>query len=142
MSGLTIGDAAARLSDMTQTATQSTHSNDTDHEILVTAMARAARKAQRQLAAMTSAARAAALHRAADRLEASATTVLAANQRDLAAGQANGLSKAMLDRLALDEARLAGIAQAVRAVADLPDPVGDVIDSLERPNGLRLQRIR
>ncbi len=142
MSGLTIDDAAARLSDMTQTATQSTHSNDTDHEMLVTAMARAARKAQRQLAMMTSAARAAALHRAADRLEASAPTILAANASDLAAGRANGLAQAMLDRLALDETRLAGIAQAVRAVADLPDPVGEVIDSAERPNGLRLQRIR
>ena len=48
----------------------------------------------------------------------------------------------LLDRLALDESRLAGIADAVAAVADLPDPVGQVIDASERPNGLKMQRIR
>jgi glutamate-5-semialdehyde dehydrogenase len=109
---------------------------------LVTRLAEAARLAQHELAAMPSAARAAALHRAADALRAAAPQVLAANAIDLAAGAANGLSAAMLDRLALDEARLAGIADAVAAVADLPDPVGQVIDSHEQPNGLKFQRIR
>jgi glutamate-5-semialdehyde dehydrogenase len=109
---------------------------------LVTACARAARSAQRQLAALPSAVRAAALHRAAQALRAATTAVLAANAQDLAAGEANGLSKAMLDRLALDQARLAGIADAVAAVADLPDPVGQVIDEVMRPNGLSLSRIR
>ncbi|MCM0000891.1 MAG: glutamate-5-semialdehyde dehydrogenase [Erythrobacter sp.] len=113
-----------------------------DPAALVTALARDARAAQRQLAAMTSAARAAALHRAAEALRAAAPQVLAANAADLAAGEARGLSGAMLDRLMLDEARLAGVADAVAAVADLPDPVGVVIDSAERPNGLRLSRIR
>ncbi len=113
-----------------------------DPAALVTGLAKAARLAQRQLAAMPSEARAAALHRAADALRAAAPAVLAANAKDLAEGQAAGLSTAMLDRLALDEARLAGIADAVAAVADLPDPVGQVIDSSQRPNGLRLQRIR
>lgn len=113
-----------------------------DPAALVTALAKAARMAQRQLAAMPSEARAAALHRAADALRAAAPAVLEANAKDLAAGAASGLSKAMIDRLALDEARLAGIADAVAAVADLPDPVGQVIDSSDRPNGLKLQRIR
>lgn len=113
-----------------------------DPVALVTGLAEAARLAQRQLAAMPSESRAAALHRAADALRAAAPAVLAANAKDLAAGQASGLSSAMLDRLALDEVRLAGIAAAVAAVADLPDPVGQVIDSSEQPNGLRLQRIR
>jgi glutamate-5-semialdehyde dehydrogenase len=94
------------------------------------------------LAALPSAARAGALHHAAEALRAAAPAVLAANAEDLAAGAANGLSKAMIDRLALDRARLAGIADAVDAVADLPDPVGQVIDAYERPNGLRLSRIR
>jgi glutamate-5-semialdehyde dehydrogenase len=114
----------------------------TDAEALVHGLARAARLAQRQLAAMPSAARAAALHCAAEALRAATPAVLAANALDLAAGEANGLSKAMLDRLALDEARLAGIAAAVAAVADLPDPVGQIIDQSERPNGLKLSRIR
>lgn len=113
-----------------------------DPVALVTSLAEAARLAQRQLAAMPSAVRAAALHRAAESLRAATPAILAANAEDLAAGEANGLTNAMLDRLALDETRLAGIADAVAAVADLPDPVGEVIDRSERPNGLRFSRIR
>jgi glutamate-5-semialdehyde dehydrogenase len=127
---------------MTQTAPQPASSATGDAEAVVTALARSARLAQRTLAALPSEARAAALRLAADHLEAATPAVLAANAQDLAAGEANGLAKAMLDRLALDEARLAGIAAAVRAVADLPDPVGQVIDASERPNGLKFQRIR
>jgi len=114
----------------------------TGPEALVAALARDARQAQRALAALPGSARAAALHRAADALRAAAPAVIAANAKDVAAGRANGLSGAMLDRLALDEKRLAGIADAVAAVAALPDPVGQVIDRSERPNGLRLSRIR
>jgi glutamate-5-semialdehyde dehydrogenase len=113
-----------------------------DPVALVNSLAKDARLAQRQLAAMPSAARAAALHRAADALRAAMPTVLEANARDLVAGEASGLSKAMLDRLALDEGRLSAIADAVAAVADLPDPVGQVIDQSEQPNGLKFQRIR
>ncbi len=113
-----------------------------DPAALVHALATAARLAQRQLAAMPGEARAAALHRAAEALRAAVPQVLAANARDLAEGAARGLSHAMLDRLALDEARLGAIADAVAAVANLPDPVGAVIDSAQRPNGLNLQRIR
>jgi glutamate-5-semialdehyde dehydrogenase len=127
---------------MTQTATQQTQADSRDPEALIAAIARDARAAQRQLAAMSSEARAAALHLAAQALTAATPDILAANARDLAAGKANGLAPAMLDRLALDEARLAGIAAAVAAVADLPDPVGQIIDRAERPNGLHLQRIR
>ncbi|MCR9180587.1 MAG: glutamate-5-semialdehyde dehydrogenase [Erythrobacteraceae bacterium] len=127
---------------MTQTASRNTRPESEDPQTLVETLAREARLAQRQLAAMTSAQRAAALHLAADRLEAAAPAILTANARDIAAGEARGLAKAMIDRLALDEARLAGIAAAVRAVADLPDPVGQVIDQSEQPNGLRFQRIR
>jgi glutamate-5-semialdehyde dehydrogenase len=113
-----------------------------DPAALVTRLAEAARLAQRALAAMPSAARAAALHLAADALRAAAPAVLEANAKDLDAGKANGLSGAMLDRLALDDARVAAIADAVAAVADLPDPVGQIIDRSEQPNGLKFQRIR
>jgi len=113
-----------------------------DPAALVTRLAEAARLAQRALAAMPSAARAAALHRAADALRAAAPAVLEANAKDLDAGKANGLSGAMLDRLALDDARIVAIADAVAAVADLPDPVGQIIDRSDQPNGLRFQRIR
>lgn len=113
-----------------------------DPAALVSALAREARAAQRQLAALPSEARAAALRRAAEALRAAAPQVLAANAEDLAAGKARGLSGAMLDRLMLDKARLAGVADAVAAVADLPDPVGEVFDAYAQPNGLRFQRIR
>ena len=115
MPGLTGSHGAAKDRVMTQTASQPTPSATGDAEALVTSLARAARLAQRQLAAMSSAARAAALRLAADRLEVDTPAILAANAQDLAVGEANGLAKAMLDRLALDEARLAGIAAAVRA---------------------------
>jgi glutamate-5-semialdehyde dehydrogenase len=113
-----------------------------DPVVLVNELARTARGAQRQLAGMPSAARGAALRRAAEALRAAAPQIIAENAKDLAAGRANGLSAAMLDRLALDEGRLSSIADAVAAVADLPDPVGQVIDRSERPNGLQLSRIR
>lgn len=113
-----------------------------DPQALVTDLARAARLAQRQLAAMSSDARAAALRLAAQSLRDAAPAVLTANAKDLVAGEANGLSGAMLDRLALNETRLAGIADAVAAVADLPDPVGQIIDSSQQPNGLQFNRIR
>ena len=111
-------------------------------EALVLRLAAAARAAQRQLAAMPSDARAAALHHAANALRAATPAVLEANALDIAAGEANGLTKAMLDRLALDAGRIASIADAVAAVADLPDPVGQVIDRSQQPNGLNFQRIR
>jgi glutamate-5-semialdehyde dehydrogenase len=68
--------------------------------------------------------------------------LLAANALDLAAGTEKGLSAAMLDRLRLDESRIAAMADGIAQVATLPDPVGQVIDSWERPNGLRIEQIR
>lgn len=111
-------------------------------EQLVHEMARRARKAQRILARMSDREKADALRKVAAHLRASENEVLAENARDIEAGKANGLSGAMLDRLRLDSARLAAIAGAVEAVADLPDPVGEIIDRQERPNGLVLSRVR
>jgi glutamate-5-semialdehyde dehydrogenase len=118
------------------------HLPEPSTEQLIDAMARAGRAAQRQLARLPSHARAEALRAAAGALRKAESAILAANARDLAAGEANGLSAALLDRLRLDPARLAGIASAVEQVADLPDPVGEIIDRTERPNGLRLSRVR
>ena len=69
-------------------------------------------------------------------------TILAANARDMASGEANGLTAAMLDRLRLDPVRLAAMADAVEQIAALPDPVGQVIDRSSPPNGLELSRVR
>lgn len=111
-------------------------------EALVARLARAGRTAQRVLARLDAPAKAAALHAAAAALRAAEPEILAANAQDMAAGEANGLTPALLDRLRLDAGRLAAIADAVDQVADLPDPVGQVIDSTERPNGLALSRVR
>jgi glutamate-5-semialdehyde dehydrogenase len=109
---------------------------------LVTRMALAGRSAQRQLARMSDGEKAAALNAAAVELRQAESAILQANAADLAAGEANGLTPALLDRLRLDPTRLAGIADAVDQVAALADPVGGVIDTTARPNGLALSRIR
>ncbi len=109
---------------------------------LIERLARAGRAAQRVLAGLDHAAKAAALRAAAQALREDAAAILAANAEDLAAGTANGLTPAMLDRLKLDPERLAGVADAVDSIAELPDPVGQVIDTATRPNGLVLSRVR
>ena len=108
----------------------------------VHALAKAGRAAQRMLARMDDAAKAAALRSAATALRHASAEILGANARDMSAGAANGLSGAMLDRLRLDPARLEAIAAAVEQVAALPDPVGQVIDRSQQPNGLDLTRVR
>ena len=111
-------------------------------EALVKTLARDGRAAQRVLARLSGADKARAIAAASAALREAEAEILAANALDLAAGQANGLTSALLDRLKLDPARLAGIADAVDQVGRLEDPVGQVIDSSERPNGLRLSRVR
>jgi glutamate-5-semialdehyde dehydrogenase len=111
-------------------------------EALVQRLGKAARTAQRRLAAMSSEARADALRAVADALRHELDAILEANARDVAAGEANGLSGALLDRLRLDSDRLAAIADAVVNVAALPDPVGQVIDESTAPSGLALSRVR
>ena len=108
----------------------------------VAGLALAGRSAQHALAQMTSARRAAALRLAAQTLREAGPAILAANAADCDAAQAAGLSGAMLDRLRLDSERLADMVGAVTAIADLPDPVGEIIDRRERPNGLVLERVR
>ncbi|KQM21856.1 glutamate-5-semialdehyde dehydrogenase [Novosphingobium sp. Leaf2] len=111
-------------------------------EDLVRQLAADGRAAQRILARLDDSQKAAALHAAAAALRAAQDEILAANAQDVAAGEAKGLTAALLDRLRLDAGRLAGIADAVDQVASLPDPVGAVISQDERPNGLRLSRVR
>src|SRR2546421_11376391 len=87
-----------------------------------------ARDAARVLAAIETAAKDRALHAIADALQARAPEILDANARDLDAGRECGLSEALMDRLALDEARVRAMADGVRGIAALPDPVGGVGD--------------
>ncbi len=78
----------------------------------------------------------------ATELEAQAETVLAANAKDMQAARDKDIGEAMLDRLALDEKRLAGIAEALRFVATLPDPVGQVTQSIQSDKGFTIERVR
>ncbi len=102
----------------------------------------AAKRAASMLARASDAEKMHALQSAAASLRKAAPMILAANANDMAAGTANGLSPAMLDRLKLDDDRLEAIAAAVDQVAMLDDPVGQVIDRRERPNGLVMERVR
>ena len=113
-----------------------------DSAALIASMGARARAAARQLAGLSAGAKARALTEAANALRAAAHDIVAANATDMARGREKGLSSAMLDRLKLDDARVAAIADAVEAVAGLRDPVGTVIDETKRPNGLILRRVR
>lgn len=108
----------------------------------VLAVARRAKAASRALAVATRGTKDAALHALADALVARADVIVAANAEDLERGRADGLSDGLLDRLALTPARIEAIAGALREVAALPDPVGEVVRGSTLPNGLRMRQVR
>ena len=110
-------------------------------EQLLDAGARA-RRAGRDLATRSDQEKSAALVAAAEQIEKGEPQILAANQSDLQQGAANGLSSALLDRLRLDQGRLAAICRSLREVAQLPDPVGQAIKEWSRPDGLRFKKVR
>ena len=101
-----------------------------------------AKEASRVLATLDGGIRDRALEAMASAVENRAPEILAANSRDLEAGEEAGLQPALIDRLKLTEERLQGIADGVRAIAALPDPVGETIDGHRLPNGLDLRRVR
>ncbi len=116
--------------------------NEAGIHVDLNAMGRAAKAASRELAVLTTAQKNAALLAIADELEAQAALVLAQNALDIADARAKGVSDALLDRLLLTEARVAGLAADTRKVVGLPDPVGAEIEGRLLPNGLRLSRRR
>ncbi len=83
-----------------------------------------------------------ALLHAADLLIEESDSIIAANQIDIANGRANSMSEGLLDRLTLTKERIAQMSEGIRQVADLPDPIGQIMESFERPNGLTIQRVR
>ena len=105
-------------------------------------MGRQARAAAYRLAQLSSDEKNAILRAMALSIRANAATLMQANDKDLAAGVEKGLSAAMLDRLRLDEARIEAMAAGIDQVATLPDPVGQVMDAWERPNGIRIEQVR
>jgi glutamate-5-semialdehyde dehydrogenase len=107
----------------------------------MTLLGKQARAASRQLAKLTTGEKNACLLAMASALEARATALVQANAQDLEVGAKMGLSSAMLERLKLDEKRIRSMANGLREVAALPDPVGRILDERVRPNGLKLRKV-
>jgi len=105
-------------------------------------MGKAARAAAWAMADLSAAEKNQVLLTIADRLEAESEIILTANEQDLAEARQNGMSAALLDRLTLTPARLSAIANDVRQVCQLADPVGQVIDGGQLDSGLRIERRR
>ena len=101
-----------------------------------------AKEASRATAALTSDDKARALEAIAAALEANSATIIVANTRDIERGQADGIGDSLIDRLRLDDKRVAALAAAVRQVAALPDPVGRVVGGHRMPNGVALEQVR
>ena len=105
-------------------------------------MGRQARAAALKLSQLSSETKNAILTAMAQGLRDASGEILAANAKDIAAGESKGLSSAMLDRLRLDATRLEAIAAALEHVAILPDPIGQILDDWQRPNGIRIEQVR
>jgi glutamate-5-semialdehyde dehydrogenase len=113
-----------------------------DAEALIGQMGQAARAAAVELATASAERKHAALIGAAESIRRNVPAILEANARDLQFGRDKGLSDAMIDRLRLDEDRLRGIEDGLRAVAEQRDPVGEVVAEWDRPTGLHIRRVR
>ena len=100
-----------------------------------------AKAAARPLQTATTETKNQALLKIADALRENCAYILSENEKDLEAGRKNGMAPSLLDRLALSEARVAGMAKGVSDVAKLPDPVGAVLSEITRPNGLKIQKV-
>ena len=105
-------------------------------------LARNSRLAAAALAPLPAGKKNAWLQRVADNLRARSSEIVAANEIDMSAGEAAGLSSAMLDRLKLTAERIEALAKAVEHIISRPDPVGEVIEGQRRPNGLFISRVR
>lgn len=111
------------------------------HAAVMDKLGQQARAAFQQLGLTSNEQRNAALQSAAAEIRAGAPAILAANRKDMAAAESAGLTSALLDRLMLDDARVTAMADGLLAIANLPDPLGQVLAEWTRPNGLRIQRV-
>ncbi|AIG76752.1 gamma-glutamyl phosphate reductase [Amycolatopsis japonica] len=108
----------------------------------VTDVCRAAAEAWTELKGLTTERKNALLLDMAGAIEEHRDRIIAANEADVAAARENGVSATLVDRLTLTDRRMAGLVSAIRTIADLPDPVGQVVDGWTRPNGLLIERVR
>jgi len=116
--------------------------SESDLAAIMSQLGRNARAAARPLATASTEQKNKALLAMAAALERRTAEILAENAKDMEHGEAAGLTSAVLDRLKLDEKRVAGVAQGIREIASLADPVGSIIAEWDRPNGLHIERVR
>src|SRR5210317_1982148 len=109
---------------------------------LIHTIARQAKDASRGISAATTVQKNEALEAIARELESNRKTLTEENQKDLNAAEQNGLTEAMIDRLRLTHDRIDGMAQGLRQLIDLPDPVGGLIEEKKRPNALKIRKVR
>ena len=109
---------------------------------IIDTIATQARDASRGISATTTAQKNQALEAIAREIESNRKTLTEENQKDLQAAEQNGLTEAMIDRLRLTHDRIDGMAQGLRQLIDLPDPVGGLIEEKKRPNGLQIRKVR
>ncbi len=112
-----------------------------DAEAHVMKLGEAARNAARQLAAASTDQKNTAIQAAARRLRENTSALVAANEKDVETARSGGRDDAFIDRLVLNDERIEGVASALEQIAELPDPVGRVLHTTERPNGLRIERV-
>lgn len=124
------------------TATAAANETDVDPVALIREMGRAARDAMTVLASASPEAKTKAILAGAAALRRNSAQIKAANAKDMAAGRAKGLTDALLDRLELTDKRIEGMAAGLETVAARPDPVGEVMESWDRPNGLNISRVK
>ncbi|MBP5597603.1 MAG: glutamate-5-semialdehyde dehydrogenase [Pseudobutyrivibrio sp.] len=103
-------------------------------------LATKARDVKYTVAAMATEDKNAAILAVADALEANASDIISANAIDMKNGEAKGLSQGLLDRLKLDESRIKGMADGLREVVELDDPIGQITEEFDRPNGLKIKK--
>jgi len=108
----------------------------------VAELAGAARQASRALALLSRADKDAALRAMADALDSASGAIIAANDQDIARGRAQGLAEGLIDRLRLDQPRVSAVAEGLRDIAALPDPVGEVVRGSTLANGLQIRQVR
>ena len=113
-----------------------------DIQSYIVSVGRAARAAARELARVESRAKDRALITIAEAIEGNAKQLLEANARDVEAARANGLDAAMVDRLTLNDKRIAAMADGLRQIAQLPDPVGEITNLRYRPTGIQVGHMR
>ncbi|MBM3624616.1 MAG: gamma-glutamyl-phosphate reductase, partial [Alphaproteobacteria bacterium] len=128
---------------MTQALRNETRAGGADAALAesLVALGRAARAASRAVALASNDAKNKALRKAAEEMRRQSGAILAANALDVADAKARGTAASFVDRLTLDPERVEAIARGLEEIADLPDPVGRVLASFERPNGLKIERV-